>query len=164
MIDLTLATRGDAHLIEAMLDRYLAELASHRERPVGAIDAASYRYLDAYCSEPGRHAFLIRRNDQVVGFALIRGPESTGSATSQVAEFYIAAEFRRLGVGRCAAAAIWRRFPGTWELQIHRRNAAAVRFWSSCVATESGHPPEIRVVDAADGGRLQLNFRVGDRP
>jgi predicted acetyltransferase len=63
-----------------MLDRYLSELSGHREVPVGATDSASYPYLDAYGSEPGWHAFLIRSGEQAVGFAFIRDPASTGSA------------------------------------------------------------------------------------
>jgi len=148
-------------VIAALLDDYLQELADHRERAVGATDARTYPYLDAYFSEPGRHAFLMRCGGEVVGFALIREPASTGGPVSQVAEFYVMPGRRRPGVGREAAAAIWRRFPGAWELQVHARNAAALRFWASCVTSAAQEPPEVREIHAEDGKRLQLNFHVG---
>jgi predicted acetyltransferase len=158
-----LGEAGPEHrgVIAPLLDDYLQELADHRERAVGATDACSYPYLDAYLSEPGRHAFLIRCDGEVVGFALIREPASTGGPVSQVAEFYVTPGRRRLGVGRQAAAAIWRRFPGAWELQVHARNAAAVRFWASCVKSAAQEPPEVSEIHAEDGKRLQFNFHVG---
>ncbi len=159
-IQLTEAAQSDAGLLRAMLDRYLRELGSHREVPVGATDAASYAYLDAYWSEPGRHAFFIRSGARVVGFALIRDPGSTGSDAHQLAEFFVEPGSRRLGIGGRAAAAIWKRFPGSWELQVHARNAAAVRFWSSSAEVATGKAPQVHEVQAPDGRRIQFNFRV----
>jgi hypothetical protein len=45
-------------------------------------------------------------------------------------------------------------------LQVHRRNADAVRFWLSCVKRWVNRDPEVEEVEAADGRRLQLRFRV----
>jgi len=119
----------------------------------------SYPYLDAYFSEPGRYPFLIWHKGKVAGFALIRGPVSTGLAW-QVAEFYVVPDSRRLGIGREAIAAIWRRFPGAWELQVHTRNSAARQFWMSCVEGVAHETPEIREIEANDGRRLQFNFGI----
>jgi hypothetical protein len=99
-----------------------------------------------------------------VGFAFIRDPASTGSAEHQLAEFYIEPDSRRLGIGRRAAAAIWRRFPGQWELQVHARNSAAVQFWASCAEAEAGEAPQLREVQAPDGRRVQFGFRVSGGP
>jgi predicted acetyltransferase len=160
-VELAEARQSEARLIERMLDDYLQELDRHRDVCVGATDSASYPYLDAYWSEPGRHAFLIRSDGRVVGFAFIRDPASTGSAGHQLAEFYIEPDSRRLGIGRRAAAAIWRRFPGQWELQVHARNSAAVQFWAACAEAETGEAPQLREVQAPDGRRVQFGFRIG---
>jgi predicted acetyltransferase len=162
-MELAVACQSDAPLIRSLLDDYLRELSGHRDLPVGATDAASYRHLDAYWREPGRHAFLIRRGGRTVGFALIRGPASTGSPVHQMAEFYVEPEARRRGIGRDAVIEMWERFPGDWELQVHSRNAGAVRFWSSCVERATGGPPRVREVRGEDGRRLQLDFRVEAR-
>ena len=89
MTEIVLAAPADRGLISAMLDDYLRELARHREIPVGAGTATEYPHLDAYFLEPDRRAFLIRHGERVVGFALIRGPASTGRGW-EVAEFYVA--------------------------------------------------------------------------
>lgn len=101
----------DREVLEALLDSYLGELSSHREHPVGATKATEYRDLDSDFGQPGRHAFLLFARGNVAGFALIRGPESTGSAW-QVAEFYVQPGARRCGLGRWAMRSIWKRFPG----------------------------------------------------
>jgi predicted acetyltransferase len=160
-IELKATSASDSRLIEALLDGYLRELSRHRDVPVGATNAASYPYLDTYWAEPGRHAFIIESDGQAAGFALVRGPASTGSAVHQLAEFYIKPESRRLGIGRRAMSEIWRRFPGQWELQVHARNSAAAQFWSACAETETGEAPQAREVHARDGRRIQFSFRVG---
>jgi len=105
-IELVEAGRGDRGVVIALLDEYLQELAVRREIAVGATDAHTYRYLDGYFSESGRHAFLIRCNAEVVGLAFIRDPASTGGAASQVAEFFVKPGSRRRGCGRDAIASV----------------------------------------------------------
>ena len=155
-IELAVASLSDARLIEPLLDDYLCELSKHREVPVGATDSATYRFLHAYWSEPGRHVFIIKRSGDLVGFAFVRDPISTGSSIHQLAEFYIKPELRRFGVGRRAVIAIWERFPGEWELQVHARNSGAAQFWASCVELETGECPQVSELRAEDGRRLQL--------
>jgi predicted acetyltransferase len=157
-IELVAASSSDRPILIGLLDGYLRELALNREIAVGATGSHNYPYLDAYFRESGRHAFLIQRDDEVVGFALIRAPESTGR-TWQVAEFYVDARSRRRGVGREAISSIWKRFPGDWELQIHAWNEAAIRFWTACVKAAAETEATITHLNASDGRRLQLNFR-----
>lgn len=164
-VHLVKATAVHSGQLESLLDDYLGELSAHREVPVGAEDAASYRYLDAYWREAGRHAFFIVHEGGQAGFAFVRDPASTGTPVHQLAEFYVKPGCRRRGFGRAAARAIWDRFPGKWELQVHGGNDAAVRFWQVCAASVSTVPVQVTPVQAADGGRYQLSFRVspGDR-
>lgn len=83
-VELLAVTATDAGIIETLLNDYLQELSRHRDVPVGATDSASYPYLSLYWSEPGRHPFLIRlQNDRlqndhydIVGFVLVRDPTS----------------------------------------------------------------------------------------
>ncbi len=138
VVELVKADHSNSRQIESMLDDYLGELNNYREVSIGATSSANYQHLDAYWSEVGRHIFLIQYSKQVVGFAFIRGPDSTESVTHQVAEFYVRPDSRRLGIGRSAVLEIWKLFPGQWELQVHTQNTAAIQFWVSCIDTESG--------------------------
>lgn len=158
------AVRPDRRpILAGLLDEYLGELSSHRERAVGAESAREYRYLDAYFGEPGRHAFLMLVGARVAGFALIRGPESTGAAW-HVAEFFERPQHRTAGLGRWAITSIWRRFPGKWELQVHGANAEAISFWTRCVRAVSKTEPDVSRFEADDGERLQFEFCVAPPP
>ncbi len=159
-VELETASRTVATQLESLLDEYLRELNTHRDEPVGATDSASYPYLEAYWTEPGRHAFIIHCGADVGGFAFIRDPSSTDSGVHELAEFYVRPESRRLGVGQRALHEIWRRFPGRWELQVHARNLVALQFWTACVEDISSEAPDVSEVDAADGKRIQFNFHV----
>ena len=115
VIELVKAIRSNSRQIESLLDDYLGELSKYREVSIGATNSVNYPYLDAYWSEVGRHIFLIKHSERVVGFAFIRDPSSTESVAHQVAEFYVRPDSRRLGVGRRAVLEIWKLFPGQWE-------------------------------------------------
>jgi predicted acetyltransferase len=159
-VELRRASADEAGLIESLLDPYLREVSAHREIEAGSTSTADYPYLPLYWSEPGRFAFTIRWGREVAGFALVRGPESTGSGRFQVAEFYVEPSHRRRGAGRKAAASLWRLFPGDWELQVHPLNAAGVRFWRSCIAAADARNVETREIEASDGRRLEFTFGV----
>lgn len=151
---------ADRERLAALMDDYLAEMVGHRERPVGSTSSRDYRYFDAYFTETCRHALFLRDAAGLHGFALLRSPESTGTVW-HVAEFYVVPASRRGGRGRAAAAAIWRRFPGDWELQVHLRNSAALRFWRSCVAACAEGAVIESALECDDGRRIQLDFHAG---
>lgn len=148
--------------LSAMVDESLTELHRHRERPIGPRTAQEYRYLPFYWSEPGRHPFFIRSADQRVGFALVR--EVAGLGRIQMSDFYIRPDARRTGFGRRAVAALWRRFPGAWELQVHPKNAAATAFWPRCIALASTGEVVVKTVEEADGLRTQYHFEIPPAP
>jgi predicted acetyltransferase len=158
-VEVASASPGDARVIESLLHDHLRELSNHLNVAGGA-EATDYPYLKRYWSDAGRHAFLVQAGGRTVGFALVRGPASTGSAVHHFAEFYVQPSSRRRGIGRSAVFAIWKRFPGPWELQVHASNGPAVRFWASCAETVAKETPLVSEVSARDGSRLQLNFRV----
>lgn len=161
MVELVRVDVGERGALEDLVDAYLAELSAHREIPVGPTDAAGYVYLRLYWEEPGRHPFFIVSGGRRVGFALVREVESEG--TIQMSEFFIQPEFRRSGLGRSAVAEIWRRFPGSWELQVHLLNEAASAFWPRCI--ERFAVGDVRTIEVReeDGRRIQHSFRVAPR-
>ena len=92
--------------------------------------------------EAGRHPFLIKASGNLAGFALV----GTGSQISgaedvlDMAEFFIIRGRRRLGIGMKAAQAIWRRFPGKWEVRLRDRDRGAKEFWAGTVTAFIGKP------------------------
>lgn len=136
-----------------LLDDYLAELAQF-----GEVDLV-YPWLDAYW-QPGekRWPYVIAEGDrQIIGFALVNVHAPSGEPVDYaMAEFYVAPEARRSGVGRAAAESVFHRHPGTWELSAMHSNAGARRFWIVAIAAAGASDLTVR-----EHGDLALfRFRI----
>lgn len=160
MVKIVEAAASDKPKFEQLLDQYLCELKTHRELDIGATDSTTYRYLDSYWNEKGRHPYLFYYKNELVGFSFIRDKQSTQSLSSQVAEFYIQPGKRGMGIGQKAAVAIFEMFPGHWELQVHNKNKVAIEFWEKCIWLKAKYKPNISRLTADDGSRTQYYFEV----
>jgi predicted acetyltransferase len=86
-------------------------------------------------ADDSSHPLVILKNDGPVGFALVARPlrNQRGQIDFRMADFFVTASSRRLGVGREAAKLIFNRFSGTWEITEFLYNKRAVDFWRSVV-------------------------------
>jgi predicted acetyltransferase len=109
------------------------------------------------------HPLVILKNDRPVGFALVSRPSRNqpSAADFRMAEFFITAKERRLGIGKDAAVLIFNRFGGTWEVSEFQYNKAAVMFWRSVVSDytngrfrESRPQGEVKQVFASTSGKV----------
>jgi predicted acetyltransferase len=82
----------------------------------------------AYWQAPERHPFLLRADGNIAGFALVRQMEGE-PLTHDMGEFFVLARWRRHGVGRIAAHALFDRFKGLWEVRELVDNLPAQAFW-----------------------------------
>lgn len=141
-----------------LVEPHLAEISSHRERKPGPERSAEYEYLPLYWREPGRHPFFTVHGGERVGFVLVR--EVFRDGVIEMSEFYICPEARRQGLGAAAAAELWRRFPGSWRLQVHRANAPACAFWQRVIEAPASGEIVAREVVEDDGRRCEYGFDV----
>ncbi len=86
-------------------------------------------------ADDSSHPLVILQNDRPVGFALVSRPpvNRRSEIDFRLAEFFVTASSRRLGVGSSAATLIFSRFAGRWEIIEFVRNAGAVAFWRTVV-------------------------------
>ena len=144
--------------LDRLVDAYLGELNTHREQPVGPVDADSYMYLPLYWQESGRHPFFILDDGTLAGFVFVR--EVQAEAVIEMSDFYIRPDTRRREVGRRALASVWDRFPGRWRLQVHPRNRAASTFWPRLISEFATGKIESREVIEEDGDRREFVFEI----
>jgi len=136
-VELDAATPADAALLANLLELYVHDMSEVFAVELGADGRFGYPKLSLYWSAPERHfALLIRYAGRTVGFTLVtRGSPVTDDPNAlDVAEFFVLRRYRRSGVGRRAALALWQRFPGTWTVRVLERNRGAQLFWSRVVA------------------------------
>jgi predicted acetyltransferase len=86
------------------------------------------------------HPLIILKNDKPAGFALVSRPprHQRQEVDFRMADFFITPRSRRLGIGRDAAALIFNRFAGTWEIVEFVYNKPAVQFWRAIVGAYTG--------------------------
>jgi predicted acetyltransferase len=161
-VSLQRVAAGERAALDDMVDVHLAELAGHRERAVGAVDAASYEYLPLYWEEAGRHPYFIETEDgQRVGFVLVR--ELAAEGLTEISEFHVLAAARRAGCGRRALALVWRLFPGRWRLQVHAQNEPAMSFWHRFIHEAANGEVVRREITEDDGRRFEYLFDIAAR-
>lgn len=135
------ATQANAALLENLLELYIHDMSEFLPLQPGPDGRFGYPRLALYWSEPAtRHAFLIRSELGVAGFALVtRGsPGSDDPDALDVAEFFVLRGHRRSGIGRAAAMALWDELPGSWVVRVSQANRAGIPFWSKVVRAYTG--------------------------
>lgn len=96
--------------------------------------------LDAYWTDPRRHAFLFRVDERLAGFGLVHEQSRlTGDdAVRDMAEFFVMRRHRKHGIGERAASWLFDRFRGPWEVRERPENHAATAFWRRIIARYTG--------------------------
>jgi predicted acetyltransferase len=92
--------------------------------------------LSSYWEGPDasqRHPFLVRADGKLAGFALIR-QIGADPVTLDMGEFFILRKYRRSGLGRQVACALFDRFAGDWEVRELPSNTTAQAFWRRVIA------------------------------
>ena len=82
-----------------------------------------------------RRPFLLRVDGRLAGFAIVdlRSHLTDDASVRDVAEFFVARNHRRRGVGDVAARALFDRFGGRWEVRQKEKNAGAIAFWRKVI-------------------------------
>jgi predicted acetyltransferase len=137
-------SKKDRHWIEYVYSEYVDSLAD--------LNTGVYRLLNPenpqqdeifanWFANEHSHPLVILRGPDPVGFALVTRPRVASSggtlADYNMAEFFVRKQYRRSGAGRSAAALIFDRFAGEWEILQYQRNPGAVMFWRKVVADYS---------------------------
>lgn len=130
--------------LDNLLEKYNYEFSQYDRLPFGPDGLYHYWPLDAYWTEPGRAAYFILVDEVLAGFVLINAhPECDRPLDCAVAEFFVAYQYRRSGVGSEAMRQIFQRHRGQWHIKYHRKNAASVAFWHRIAQEYAAGPVEV---------------------
>ena len=123
-VELIPASPEQKPILANLLELYAHDFSEFIDLRLGADGRFGYEPLPLYWTEPNRYPFLIMIDDHWAGFVLARGGSQISGDENvwDMAEFFIARGYRRLGVGTEVAHDIWRRFPGKWEVRVRDRN------------------------------------------
>ena len=130
--------RATAEILRNLFPLYIHDLSAFTDFDVE--EDGKFRAppsFAAYWESADRHPFLLRADGKIAGFALIRQMESA-PLTFDMGEFFVLRRYRRLGVGRIAAAALFDRFKGRWEVRELIDNLPAQSFWRRIIGDYTG--------------------------
>lgn len=158
-VKLNKATKTELHGVSNLMQLYLYDMAEYtgwacREDGIYSGD----EWLDSYWREPGKHAFVLRDDQEWAGFVMVRGNHDENDLDYSVAEFFILRKFRRQGIGQRIAAELFDRFPGRWMVEVFIDNTPAVAFWKQ--ATNSASHRSITLRSDERGDRHVIHFRT----
>lgn len=92
--------------------------------------------LEKYWNNHHFHAYFIKAENELIGFALV---ESAGASSSHsIQEYFIMAKHKGKGYGKEAAKKLFAMFPGEWEITQIEKNEPARAFWKGLINEVSG--------------------------
>jgi len=112
--------------LERSYANWLGEFARRR-----VTTEESSQGLDEWFGDRRNIVMLLMRDGVPAGFCMFARLPVPDAFRMQ--EFFIEPEMRRRGVGRAAAALVFDRFAGQWEVRELRRNIPSVYFWREVV-------------------------------
>jgi predicted acetyltransferase len=165
-MNVTLAptTPADHVVLDNLWQLYVHDFSEQMDLPLRDDGRFEGRAFDAWWVDPWRHAFLLRVDGGLAGFALIeeRSRLTGASGVHDMVEFFVARGHRRRGVGRRAAIAAFERFRGPWEVRQQPTSVAATAFWRRVIGAYTGGDFEdIAWSDGAWTGTVQRFTSAG---
>lgn len=154
----------DREWIRAVYRDYISELSSSQTGVfpmLGEWDAREAEFLAGWFADPGAQPFVILSNGERTGFALVSRPPAfpRTSVAYRMAEFFVVEQARRRGVGASAAALLFSRYAGDWEVLEDQHNRPALQFWRRVIARETAG----RYSETRSGGEVRHRFRIENR-
>lgn len=141
-VEIVPATPEQEPILADMFQIYAHDFSAFHPIDLGEDGRFHYAALPLYWKEENRHAFLIRVDRKIAGFALVqRGSQiSSDPSVWDMAEFFVTPEGRRNGTGTEAARLVFGLFAGRWEVRVMQANQAARVFWEHAIARFTGRP------------------------
>lgn len=157
-------SEADREWIRAVYRSYLSELSASKSGlfpALGEWNARESEFLAGWFSDASAHPFVILQDGTRVGFALVTRPASFPRRTAdyRMAEFFVVDTARRRGVGAGAAALLFSRFSGDWEVVEDEYNRPALGFWRRVIGQQTGG----RFVESRSAGEVCHRFRTESR-
>ena len=150
-VEVIAATADQEPILANLLELYAHDFSEISDLQLDSNGRFGYAPLPLYWRESDRYPFLIKADQTLAGFVLVkRGSDVSGDQDVwDVAEFFIVRGYRRHRIVMRVANEIWRKFPGRWEVRVMERNRAAQAFWSRTVASFMGTTVEASIPQVA---------------
>jgi predicted acetyltransferase len=143
-LDISVASAAERGILDNLLPLYLHDFSEFAAgTPHGEL-APDGRFattipIARWWKADGHVPLLLRHHGNLSGFALLNRQSHIGADIDwNMAEYFIVRKYRRSGFGTAAARAIFRLYPGRWEVAVMRANRPALPFWDKVIRGDTG--------------------------
>ncbi len=155
----------DREWLRTVYRDYLSELSASKTGLFPALtewDARESEFLAGWFADSSAHPFVVLVDNRHAGFALVSRPPPFPKTPIdyRMAEFFITGNSRRRGVGASAAALLFSRFAGNWEVLEDGNNRAALMFWRRVIGQQTAG----RFSETNAAGEVRHRFRTETHP
>ncbi|HAU0262623.1 TPA: GNAT family N-acetyltransferase [Legionella pneumophila] len=114
-----------------------------------------------YWQEDNTFPFIIKYQDELVGFVIIDKKVSNPANDFNMAQFFILRQFKGKGIGRHIAYQCFNQFFGKWEVFVMPGNEGAYRFWRKIINDYTQHQFSefTRAIDQYDRNIFEFSSR-----
>ncbi|MGI9281647.1 MAG: GNAT family N-acetyltransferase [Endozoicomonas sp.] len=133
-IQLLPAKADDMNIIENLFPYYIYEMSDFLQRAPSQEGLFTFNpeSLTPYQESEDHYPFLIKCNDEIAGFALVRHYPADPSLFD-MDQFFVLKKFNGLGVGRQAFKALVDQFQGKWQVRVLKENEQGLAFWGAVI-------------------------------
>jgi predicted acetyltransferase len=134
MIKLVKAGKEEEQILHNLMQFYIYEFSQYL--PVITLESnGTYKPFDLapYWSKSNYHPFFIKRENELIGFALVESASET--EPNSILEFFVIRKYNGKGYGKIVATELFRMFPGKWHITQIEKNEPAQAFWRSTISS-----------------------------
>ncbi len=128
------ASWSDRIVVDRMLELYLYDYSEFDHFDLDEHGCYRFDDIDYYWLEPQREVLVVKVDGKWAGFALTSDDVLQEGSERSMDNFFILRKYRRNGLGRQVAEAVFERTPARWELCVHQANTPASAFWRKVIA------------------------------
>lgn len=122
-------------IIKNLMQLYTYELSFYEDETTNfsLLDNGLYtlsKYFELFWMEDKRYPYILKNNDKIAGFVLVRFNED---GYYEISEFFVLNKYRKQGAGKYMAQQMFEKFHGKWEIRTLLKNKNAQNFWRRVV-------------------------------
>ncbi len=152
MKSIRIATLGERDEVKSHFDEYLKELSQFDPKiKFDKNGVPIYKWFDCYFEDDDRFLFLLSEGEKFMGLAMVRELEEKHY---EIAEFYVAPEYRKDNNALDFAKDVVKRFGGAFSFSTRLENKRAIAFWDKFV--KSFHESTSQIC----GGNKEWNVAI----
>ena len=122
--------KEEEYRLENLLQLYLHDLSLNFPLEFDS-NTCKYNYesLDKYFNEKGNYAYFIRKDDSIIGFALINSKDNVYI----LQELFILNNYKNQGYGENTVKIILNKHKGQWKIKVVPNSKKAFNFWKKTI-------------------------------